>query len=178
MKTDGAPRLPTEGEYVRTYGKLVAIEDVTPKEVILDYIFEESEARVDAFINGKLVRSYGVFNNFYGENTCVEHAVTHAKELLERYGESNLEFIVIKFTRQVRMRPESSERANFYEKEFRAMRTLECGSRWNLPDEKEEVVWRSSEDREWKCPTCKRTTESTYGGCDDCVQSRMGQRND
>lgn len=145
MNNSNPVRLPKEGEYVRTYGRLVAIEDVTPKEIILDYIFEESDARVDAFINGKLVRSYGVFNNFYGENTCVDHAVKHAKELMERYGESNLEFVVTKFTRQLRMRPDPSERANLYAKEFRAMHSLQCGSRWNLPDEKEEVVWRSSQ---------------------------------
>ena len=145
MTTSQPVRLPKEGEYVRMYGRLIAIEDVTPKDIILDYIFETTEARIEGWINGKLVKNFGVFNNFYGEGTCVDHAVKHARELMKEYGESNLEFVVIEITKRVRMRPDPSERANLYAKEFRAMHSLQCGSRWNLPDEKEEVVWRSSQ---------------------------------
>jgi hypothetical protein len=138
-----APRLPAEGDYVRTYGKLLKIEDVTPKEIVLDYIFEEEEARLEGRINGKTVKVYTTFNNFYGPDTCVESAIKEAKQQEAWLGESNLEFVVVKVVRQVRKRPSLGERENFYDREFRAMETLNHGCRWDLPDEVETVVWSS-----------------------------------
>ncbi len=138
-----APRVPTEGDYVRMCGTLVAIEDVTPKEIVLDFIFEETEARLEGRINGHVVKEYSTFNNFYGRDTCVESAIKEAKVQEAWIGESNLEFVVVKVTRQVRMRPARDGKENFYAREFREMRTIEHGCRWNLPDEVEEDVWSS-----------------------------------
>lgn len=136
-------RLPEVGDYVRTYGKLVKIEDVTPKEIILDYIFEEEEARIEGRINGKTVKVYSTFNDFYGPGTCVQSAIKEAKRQNEWLGESNLEFVVIKVVSQVRKRPSEHERENFYDKGFRAMNNLNHGCHWNLPDKVETLVWSS-----------------------------------
>lgn len=138
-----APRLPVEGEYVRTCGKLVAIEDVTPKEIVLDYIFEEESARLEGRINGKTVKVYSTFNDYYGEGTCVDSAIKEAKQQEAWLGESNLEFVVVKIISQVRKRPSRGVRENFYDREYRAMETLNNGCRWNLPDDVETVVWSS-----------------------------------
>jgi hypothetical protein len=138
-----AVRLPEEGEYVRIYGTLIRSEDVTPKEVVIDYIFEETTARIEGRINGKLVKEYGTFNNFYGKDTCVEAAIKEAKTHQAWLGESNLEFVVVKITSQRRMRPSRLQREEFYAKGIRKMETLPHGCRWNLPDDVEEDVWSS-----------------------------------
>jgi hypothetical protein len=136
-------KLPDVGEYVRNYGTLVEVEDVTPKDVVLDYIFEDTSARLEARINGKVVKTYGEFNNFYGKDTCVENAIKEARIQQRWLGESNLEFVVVKITSRKRMRPDHGVRENFYDDKFRAMKPLECGAYWDLPPETEEVVWSS-----------------------------------
>lgn len=138
-----APRIPSKGDYVRTYGTLVGIEDVTQKEIVLDYIFEETEARLEGRINGRVVKTYSTFSNFYGQDTCVPEAIKEAKTQEAWLGESDMEFVVVKVTRQTRMRPSREAKENFYAREFREMRPREHGCRWNLPDEVEEDVWSS-----------------------------------
>ena len=134
-------RLPEIGEYVRMYGTLVEVQDVTPKEIVLDYVFEDTQAKLVGRINGKNVKEYGTFNDFYGKDTCVAAAIDEAKEQQRFLGESNLEFVVIKVTSRVRMRPTRNERENFYASEFRAMESLPNGSCWNLPEDTVEEVW-------------------------------------
>ena len=136
-------RLPEVGDEVRSYGKLIAIQDVTPKDVILDYIFEDCEAVLEARINGKKVREYSTFNNFHGPQTCVPNAIKEAELIQRTYGESNLEFVVILKTTQVRMRPDPVCRENVRDREFRAMRQLDYGCRAGLPTTREEEVWSS-----------------------------------
>ena len=144
MATDQKPvRLPEVGEYVRQCGTLVEVQDVTPKEIILDYIFEETSARLEGRINGKLVKEYSTFNDHYGKGTCVDHAIREAKHEQRRLGESNLEFVVVKITSRRRMRPNRGQRENFYDTTFRAMEQLQFGCCRDLPDDVEEVVWSS-----------------------------------
>lgn len=137
------PRLPEVGEYVRMHGKLVGIEDVTPKVVIIDYIFEDTEATIYARVNGKVIKEYSTYNNFYGQDTCVTNAIADAQKLTKEFEGSNVELVVVKTTRQVRKRPEDGCLANFYDSEFVNMHSLRSGGRWNLPDEKREEVWSS-----------------------------------
>jgi hypothetical protein len=136
--------LPEVGQYVRMYGTLVEVQDVTPKEIVLDYIFEETSARLEGRINGKVVKEFGTLNNFYGKDTCVEQAIQEAKVQQAWLGESNLEFVVVKITTRVRMRPDRNDRENFYAKGVRAMKTLEFGCHRDLPDKIEEDVWSSA----------------------------------
>ena len=136
-------RIPNVGEYVRQYGTLVGVEDVTPKEIILDYIFEETSARVEGRINGKVVKEYGTFNNFYGKDTCIENAISEAKVQQNWIGESNMEFVVVKITSRVRKRPSRVHKENWHDRQYRAMDTLDFGCRRKMPDDIEEVVWSS-----------------------------------
>jgi hypothetical protein len=109
----------------------------------LDYIFEETSARLEGRINGKVVKEYRTFNNHYGKDTCVKCAIEEAKIQQSWLGESNLEFVVVKITSRTRMRPDRNDRENFYAKGVRAMKSLDYGSRRDLPDDIEEVVWSS-----------------------------------
>lgn len=141
--TDCSPRIPTVGEYVRMFGTLVEVQDVTPPVVpTKDYIFEDTSARLEARINGKVVKEYGTYNNFYGKDRCVEAAIDEARKQQDWLGESNLEFVVVKVTERCRMRPTNSE--HFYAREFREFKALDHGCKWDLPEETEDDVWSSS----------------------------------
>lgn len=138
-----AVRVPQPGEYVRMYGTLIEVQDVTPKERVYDYIFEEVTARVEGRINGKVIKEFTTFTDFYGKGTCVEHAIREAKEQQTWLGESSMEFVVVKIVSRQRMRPSRDDRENFYDRNFRAMKALECGRCRGMPEEVEEVVWSS-----------------------------------
>lgn len=111
------PRLPDIGDWVRTQGKLVAIEDVTPKAPPqeIDYVFEDYEAEIHLLSNGHEISRGPTINSFYGEDTCVELAIADAKELLVKYGD-HLEAVIEKVTTQTRMRP--IDRRNPHDKQF------------------------------------------------------------
>lgn len=136
------PRLPEVGEYVRGKGRLVEVQDVT-KPVVpeFDYVFEQQEARIEWRVNGKQIKDGATFNDFYGEGTCVTHAIEQAKSIVHNLGECDVEIVVVKVVSQIRMRPNGRE--NFYAKEFRDFKYLESGCAWNLPEPVEEVVWSS-----------------------------------
>lgn len=143
MAKKAPPRIPGVGEYVRMYGTLVQTQDVTPPvKTEIDYIFEDTEARIEARINGKVVTTYETFNNFYGKDTCVSSAIAEARKYVERFGKSDLEFVVVQVTERVRMRPMAKE--NFYHDEFREFRSLDHGCKWELPEPTEVDVWSSS----------------------------------
>jgi len=142
-------RLPEIGEFVRNYGTLVRVEDVTPQQaVVMDYVFESISARLEARVNGKLIKQYSEINDFYGLATCVDLARQEAAEQLKWFGESDLEFVVVKITKQARMRPHKNNGENYYADRFRAMENLTHGSRWNVAEEREEVVWSSKQKPE------------------------------
>ncbi len=136
-------RVPEIGEYVRNCGTLVEVQDVTPKEIVLDYIFEDVSARVEGRINGKVVKEYSTFNEFFGQGTSVDNAIQEAKTQQAWLGESNMEFVVVKITSRGRKRPSRAVRENWYDKGFREMETLAFGCRAGMPDDNEEVVWSS-----------------------------------
>lgn len=137
-------RMPEIGEYVRMYGTLVEVQDVTPPPPptpVLDYIFEDTDARVELWANGRKIDDGPTMNNFYGKDTCVEAAIEEAKKLSKKYGKG-VEVRVVKITSRVRMRP--SRDVHFYDRTFIDFNSLDRGAHWNLPKNIEEVVWSSA----------------------------------
>lgn len=123
------------GTFVRSLGKLIAIENVTPPVVeVLDYIYEETEARVEARVNGKPIKVFSTFNEFYGEGTAVINAINEAKAEAIKAGASSLEFVVVKVTYQVRKRPSANRGACFYHPMYREMTAISHGCKRDLPD--------------------------------------------
>lgn len=145
MSRQRNPRIAVEGEYMRGTGRLIRVEDVTPKDVVLDYIFQDSEATVQARINGHNIKEYGTFNNLYGEGTCVDAAIEQAKSVLKVIGESNLEFVVVKRTFHQRYRPSKRMNESIFDRGMVHMEVLPHGWGRDLPDDIEEVVWSSNE---------------------------------
>ena len=137
------PRFPDIGEWVRSQGRLVEIQDVTPPVVtVTDYIFEIIEASVVCRLNGKLVKGFSTFNEFYGEGSAVEAAIAEAKIQAVWHGPSNMEFVVIKKTMRRRKRPVG--RKNFYDETFIGMEAIDRGSHWDLPEDSEEDVFTTT----------------------------------
>lgn len=137
------PRIPEVGEYVRFAGTLVEVQDVTPPAParVLDYVFEDTEARVEMWTNGRKIGGFGVFNNFCGKGRCVDTAIAEAKDMAAKYGDG-VEMRVVKVTERMRRRPEPG-RENLYAPEFVRLKPLDCGCRHDLPEPVEEVVWTS-----------------------------------
>ena len=135
-------RLPEVGEYVRMFGTLVEVQDVTPppppKEV--DYIFEDTIARVEVLANGRTLKNGSTFNNFGGKDTCVDTAIREAKKCLDYYGDG-IEVRVVKVTRRCRMRPDDHEHLS--DPQFVGFAGLGFESHRDLPESIEEVVWTS-----------------------------------
>ena len=120
------------------------IEDVTPPPpaTVLDYIFEFTEAEIAIYsANGKLLVEVGTANDFYGEGTAVQSAISKAKEEAENYG-PGVEVRVTKVVRQIRMRP--SHDRGFYDKAFVEFEGIKSGCERGLPRPVESIVWSSN----------------------------------
>lgn len=139
---DTKAKIPEIGDYVRTVGTLVEIQDVTPPppNKVIDYIFEDVTAHIAGFINGKKIQDFETFNDFYGKGTAVEHAIIEAKKIARKFGKE-LEVRVIKITSRTRKRPNREE--GFYDKQFVGFKSLDLGCRYEMPEDIEEVVWTS-----------------------------------
>lgn len=136
------PRLPVVGEYVRMYGELIEVQDVTPPVTkIEDWIFRDTTARVEMRVNGKCVEAFSEHNNFNAKDACVPNAIASAKKRMAYFGPCDIEFVVIKVTSYKRMRP--TGHAHFYAREFSEFESLPHGACWNAPEDTEEVVWSS-----------------------------------
>jgi len=144
-------RLPEIGEYVRGQGTLVAVQDIVPPPpaVNKDYIFEEITTRVELRLGDELLQTICHLWDFYGLEISVKEAIEEAKEYAaeRKIGPgSDLEVVVIKIVEQVRKRPDREE--NFYDKTFSSFKSLEVGSKANLSDPIESIVWSSKEGGE------------------------------
>lgn len=139
-------RVPEIGDYVRTKGRLVKIEDVTPPPPaqVLDYIFEAVTAKVRAFANNNEIAGFSEFNDFYGENSCVDHAIAEARKVAETYGPA-IDVRVYKIVSQTRMRPQNDR--SLYDRQFADFQFLSSGWARNLPEPVETVVWSSKTDK-------------------------------
>ena len=136
-------KVPKVGDYNRCHGKLVEIEDVTPEEPLLDYIFENTEATLVGRCDDVTVVTFSTFNNLSGNgpNACVSSAIAEANRL--RIKLKSLEFVVIKTTTQVRMRPSPNGHENLYAKGTIDMLALDWGRSKGLPDDIIKEVWSS-----------------------------------
>jgi len=143
-------RLPEIGEYVRGQGTLVAVQDIVlpPPPVDIDYIFEEITAQVTLCLGYEVLNEICTLWDAYGKETSVKAAMAEA----QRYASerkigpgSELEVVVIKRVEQIRKRPDREE--NFYDKTFSSFKSLEIGSKVNLPDRVETVAWSSKEGK-------------------------------
>jgi hypothetical protein len=136
------PRLPVVGEYVRMRGKLVEVQDIVPPVVLVrDYIFEDTSARIEGRINGRIIKYFGTYNNFYGDGTCVSTAIKAAKQYEKELGKSSMVFVVVKVTERVRTQPQNS--SSLYDKKFLNFQPNTFGAKSDLPDPVEEIVWAS-----------------------------------
>ena len=139
--------LPEIGQYVRSHGKLVDIEEVapeTPPQPDIDYIFEDTEARCELWRNGEMVVGLGGYTDFYGEKTSVSTAIKEMKEYAKERGidpESEVEVIVIEVVSRVRHRPNEGE--SFYDKRFVNFSPRRHGCLVGMPDPVETKVWSS-----------------------------------
>jgi hypothetical protein len=141
-------RLPEIGEYVRGQGTLIAVQEIVPPPppVDRDYIFEEITARVELRLGAEVLNEICTLWDAYGLETSVKVATREAQRYASerKIGSgSDLEVVVIKIVEQVRKRPHREE--NFYDKTFSSFKSLEVGSKANLPDLIETVVWSSRE---------------------------------
>ena len=146
-------KTPAIGQYVRSIGRLVDCENVTPPIVVpvQDFIFESYEAVVCSFAGGVFVDKHTTIDDvdkhttiddFYGENTCVEIAIDEARKIFEKY-KRQLEIRVIKRTTRCRYRRNGRE--NFYDPSVEDFTELKTGSMRGMPYPIEEVVWCSND---------------------------------
>lgn len=93
-------KTPEVGQYLRHAGRVLEINDVTPPppKKDIEYIVEDTSAKLDLMINGNPIKCYGVFNNHYGEGTCVDEAIKEAKDILRSLGNTDAEMVVTKIT--------------------------------------------------------------------------------
>lgn len=135
------PRIPEVGEFVRGLGKLVAIQEFPPVAPPSDYIFEETECRIESYANGKFIQAFGTFHEHFGEGTAFSNAMADCKKLQKQYG-PGIEFRIVKKTWQTRER--TTHVPNYYQNDVMNFAKLEYGSGRDLPQDREEVVWSSA----------------------------------
>lgn len=145
---DSNLKIPQIGEYIRNIGTLTKIEDVVPKPPPpeKDYIFEIIEARCDLYRNNELLKHLYTLNDFYELNSCIKTAI---EEMID-YATTNkitkdseVELRVTKVSSLIRMNPTWEK--NYYTKEYTDFKYKELGSRFNLPEPTETIIWTSRE---------------------------------
>lgn len=136
------PRLPEVGERIRNIGTLVDIQDVTPLVVrTLHYVFETSEAILEARINGRKVTTLGTFHDFFGPRTHIKNAIVEAGTEAEKFGASDLEFVVVERITYARYVPQ--QRVADYQSEFLDFSRVTGNGLLAIPDSIERDVWSS-----------------------------------
>jgi len=143
-------RLPEIGEYVRGQGTLVTVQNIypPPPPENKDYIFEEITVSVELRLGSEVLNKICTLWDAYGKETSVTIAIREAQRYAserEIGPEGQLEVLAIKRVEQVRKRPHHED--NFYDKTFSSFKSLEVGSKDNLPDPVESIVWSSREEK-------------------------------
>lgn len=115
------PRLPKVGEYIRSVGVLVAIEEIPPKPVPpqIDYIFEQTEARCEMRFKGKGVNVIQTLWDHAGQGSAVKTAIEDMKSYAKREEidpSSDIEVVVVEVKTQYRFKPK--DRECFYDRQF------------------------------------------------------------
>lgn len=150
MKPNEVLRIPEVGEYVRTLGRLVKVEEI-PQPTLVDYIFEEVSATVRSLAGGRPLNEHGSFNEYYGEGTAVEAAIKEARRLHSHYGRS-LTFIVERRTEQTRKRLPEYPSECIRAKGIANFVSTDWASQRDLPDPVVEIVWSSDNENQDASP--------------------------
>lgn len=153
MNKKNQPRIPSIGDFVRNYGVLIDIVQVSelpkpPPQPVTDFIFEETEARTEMRLNGEVINEMNTYNDFYGRGTSVKSLTKEANEYCAEKGiaaKSDIELVVVKITR--RYRAKQVDRENIYDDKFFDFEPLPFGTKRSaMPDPVEEVVWSSKKN--------------------------------
>jgi hypothetical protein len=137
-------KIPTIGDFVRNGGKLIRIETAEPTPPPKDYIFEEITARCEMRFNDKVLKELGEISDYYGLGTSITTAIKEMKEYANSQNitdKSDIEIVVIKVVSQTRKRPIYCE--SYIQGDHWEFESLSCGSKWQMPDDVETVVWSS-----------------------------------
>jgi hypothetical protein len=150
MNPNPKPRLPEIGEYVRGQGTLVAVQEIVPQLLPVDkyYIFEEISARVELRLGAEVIKHVVTLWDFYGKGKSIEGAIEKAQEYVSKKGigpQSELEVVVIKIVEQIRKLP-NQYGENLRDPTFVSFESSGTGSKANLPDPVEAVVWSSKKE--------------------------------
>lgn len=142
------PRLPEIGEFVRGVGRLVSVVEPMPLQPPpKDWIFEDVSARGELRRNGKVLKEFNTYSDFYGLGTSITEAIKEAEEYVAEEGitpESGLEVVVVKIISYARHRPQGGPgNANVYDAKFVNFKSLDNGACWDVPEEVETDVWSS-----------------------------------
>jgi hypothetical protein len=140
-------KIPQIGDFVRGVGTLVDVQTEEPTPPKKDYIFENIDSKCELRRNGKVLDELGTYNDYYGLGTGVKTAIKEMKEYCKEEvitSASEVEVVILMQVSQVRMRPIGRE--NFYTKEWIEFQSLDWGSKRDLPEPTEEIVWSSKKD--------------------------------
>lgn len=142
----GSPRLPSEGEFVRSHGVLLSIKKTQPPipKPIIEYIFEELSARKELrYKDGSVLKELETLNDFYGRGTGEQTAINELEEYCKNKGidgNSDIEAFVVREIDHIAKKPLNRE--NFYNKEFYDFETTVRNVRHEEID-----VWSSKQGR-------------------------------
>jgi hypothetical protein len=128
------------GDYVPQIGNLVRIDDVTPPAPakLLDYVFEVVNYQGHVHFSGGRLSDLSGWTQSGKENALGDCRAFCARHKINR--NSELEVVCIEKKSYVRMRP---TKVRDYGPQFDA---LDFGSKRDVPEETETVIWSSKKD--------------------------------
>jgi len=133
------PRTPEVGDYVRSIGRLLRVEDVTPTPPppVKVYVFEDVTARVEILsASGVLIDERSTYTEFYGEGEAVASAIENAKRIAEELG-PGVVVAVRRIVNECRAKRIPGWHPSAYDGKFIAMEPFAS------EPQGDEIVWRS-----------------------------------
>jgi hypothetical protein len=124
-------RIPKVGEYVRSVGTLILIEQPPTPPVVIPppyYVFEEITARIELRRKGKIIKELYELNDFYGLESSVTTAIKEAQEYAKDNDitpDSEMEVVVVRIAERKRRLIKDDK--NFYDGTFRGFDYLRNG---------------------------------------------------
>lgn len=143
-------RCPNIGEYVGGAGTLVEIQNTQPPPPPpeSDFIFEEVTARVEMWRDKCRISTFSTYWDAYGPDSAVNYAITEAQSVASNQGitaDSEVELRVIKIVSRTRKRVMPNF-TNYYSRHFPKFEAKSIGSKWEMPDDVETIVWSTKTD--------------------------------
>lgn len=168
-----ALKIPVVGEYVRGLGKVIAIT-FNERDGGTDYIFEEVTAAWAICLKGTVIHDCNTLWDFSGRLSSVASAAEEAAAWLKRMdlkpGDAN--HVRVEMTRKLyRKRPKTDNQDaycyNSCDREYRDFKALSTGSRWDLPDEQEHIVWDSATSPAYDPAIAQKLADEPWAGLPD-----------